>query len=151
MTYAELIELYFDRSTALQWYWTVYVVVIGGLLAFSSLRQRPDTATAVLITVLYVSFAYKNCTAIRDVTFERYAVLAAIKEHPSPTATSEGDRLSVARVRGLLEPTLRPPEYPGVRNFHIACDVLTVAALWAMEWRRWRAARRNEVLAEPIA
>ena len=35
MSYSELIQLYFERSTALQWYWTIYVVVIGGLLAFS--------------------------------------------------------------------------------------------------------------------
>jgi len=32
MKYAELTQLYFDRSNALQWYWTIYVLVIGGLL-----------------------------------------------------------------------------------------------------------------------
>ena len=57
MSCGQLIELYFSRSNALQWYWTVYVAVIGGLLAFSSLRQRPDRITGVLVTVLYVCFA----------------------------------------------------------------------------------------------
>src|SRR5687767_806553 len=136
MNYAELVELYFARSNALQWYWTVYVVVIGGLLAFSSLRQRPDVVTAVLVTVLYACFAYKNLGAIRDVTMERFAILSLIKE-ASPGATAQpAAAVDARRLRDVLEPTLNPPAYPGVRNFHVACDVLTVAALWAMEWRR---------------
>jgi hypothetical protein len=134
--YAELINLYFERSNALQWYWTIYVVVIGGLLAFSSLRQRPDLVTAVLVSVLYVFFAYKNLGAIRDVTFQRHAVLAAIKEAPADGASQDG--VPVTRLRQLVEPTLVAPDYDGVRNFHVASDVLTLAAIWAMEWRRRR-------------
>jgi hypothetical protein len=137
MRYGELVDLYFARSNALQWYWTVYVVVIGGLLAFSSLRQRPDLVSAVLITVLYAFFAYKNLGAIRDVSMERFAILKAIKETPAVDVTA-ADGVGVKRLREVLEPTLAPPEYPGVRNFHVASDVLTVAALWAMEWRRRR-------------
>jgi len=47
----------------------------------------------------------------------------------------------VKRASELLEPTLEPPAYEGVRNFHAASDVLTLAALWAMELRRSRYAR----------
>jgi hypothetical protein len=139
MQYGELIRLYFDRSSALQWYWTVYVVVIGGVLAFSSLRQRPDIVTGVLVTVLYCFFAYKNLGAIRDVTGERHAVLAALKEFQ----LAGPDAAAVTRQRDLLEPTLVAPPYPGIRNFHVASDALTVAALWAMEWRRWRKRRED--------
>ena len=140
MDYGELVNLYFDRSNALQWYWTIYVVVIGGLLAFSSLRQRPDLYTAVLITVLYSFFAYKNLGAIRDVTGERHAILAAVKQYAPSPGTEAGQ---VQTVRALLEPTLAPPEYPGVRNFHVASDLLTILTLWAMEWRRVRATKRG--------
>ncbi len=73
MKYHDLLQLYFDRSNALQWYWTLYVVVLGGLLAFSSLRQRPDHRTAVLVTILYCCFAYKNLGAIGDVTHQPLA------------------------------------------------------------------------------
>ena len=38
MSYSELMQAYFERSTALQWYWTIYVIVIGGVLGFSTLR-----------------------------------------------------------------------------------------------------------------
>lgn len=52
MSFDQLIQLYFERSNALQSYWTVYVIVIGGLLAFSSLRRDPDPLTTLLLTVL---------------------------------------------------------------------------------------------------
>lgn len=138
MTYMELVQLYMERSSALQWFWTIYVIVIGGLLAFSSLRQRKDFATMVLLTVLYGCFAYKNLGAIEDTTAERAAVLASLQAYvPAATDASE-----VNRLRGSLEPTLRPSTINEVRYFHIGCDLLTVALLWTMEWRRQKADRQ---------
>ena len=99
MQYSDLIHLYFDRSNALQWYWTIYVIVIGGLLAFSSLRQRKDTVTAVLVTVLFAFFAYKNLGAIEDVTKERLAIWMRIGEYAIPD-----DAVDVKGLRERLEP-----------------------------------------------
>ena len=141
MRYSDLLQLYFERSNSLQWYWTIYVVVIGGLLAFSSLRQRPDMRTAILVTVLYCFFAYKNLGGIRDVTYQRLAVHQTILSLPVEWLDA-----SEKQLRPVIEPTLDPPAYPGVRNFHVASDVLTVAAIWAMERRRVRAAK----LAQPL-
>ena len=134
MNYAELVKLYFERSNALQWYWTIYVLVIGGLLAFSSLRKREDLLTALLVSILYALFAYKNLGAIHDVTDQRAAVRSAIREY----APGSVEAPEVQRLRPGLEPTLDAPVYDGIRNFHVTCDVLTIAALWAMEWRRRR-------------
>jgi hypothetical protein len=131
MTFSDLVQVYFERSNALQWYWTIYVLVIGGLLAFSSLRKERDLVTTVLITVLFCFFAYKNLGAIHDVTVQRFAVLQAIKE-----SSSSQNATDLQSMRNLLEPTLIAPAYEGVRNFHAASDLLTVAALWAMERRR---------------
>ena len=124
MQYNELIQLYFERSNALQSYWTLYVVVIGGVLAFASLRLRPDLVTTTLVTILFAFFAYKNLGAIHDVTIQRFAVLEMIKQTANPAAGS------------VLNPTLLPPAYPGVRNFHVVTDLLTILTLWAMERRR---------------
>src|SRR5438270_3242109 len=110
MTYNDLVRLYFDRSNALQWYWTLYVIVIGGLLAFSSLRQRKDTLTAVLVSVLYAFFAYKNLGAIHDVSMERFAILSAIQQS-LPGAAAPADVLDPKKLRDALDPTLRPPAY----------------------------------------
>ena len=123
MTHNELIQLYFERSNALQSLWTLYVVVIGGLLAFSSLRKQPDSITTAQVTILFAFFAYKNLDAIHDITLHRFEVLQAIR-----TSTPPGP--------GGLLATLLPPAYEGVRTFHVASDLLTIVTLWAMESRR---------------
>jgi hypothetical protein len=139
MSYSELIQAYFERSTALQWYWTIYVIVIGGVLGFSTFRQRPETVTVVLVTILYACFAYKNLGAIEVTLMERQAIFSAIKEYPASGPKAE----DIKRVRDALEPMMPLSEPTGVRYFHLACDLLTVAALWAKEWRRRKTAEQS--------
>lgn len=141
MNYNELIQAYFERSTALQWYWTIYVVVIGGLLAFSVFRQRPETLTVVLVTALYVCFAYKNLGAIEVTLLERQAFRSAINKYPAAGSNSE----DVTRVREVLEPILPLADPEGVRYFHIACDLLTIAAVWVKEWQRRKRTEQSPV------
>jgi hypothetical protein len=131
MTYSELVQTYFERSNALQWYWTLYVIVIGGLLAFASLRKQPDRLTTAVVTILYLCFAYKNLDAIRDVTLQRFAILDLLKALP-------------AGGNANLLTTLVAPAYEGIQIFHVACDVLTVIALWSMELRRRKAAAAQQ-------
>ena len=123
MTYHDLLQHYFERSNALQNYWTLYVIVIGGLLAFSSIRKQGDRITTLLVSILFAFFAFKNLDAIHDVTVQRFAVLESIKQLP-------------ATARDAISATLTPPEFGGVRTFHITSDVLTILALWSMERRR---------------
>src|SRR5439155_8730318 len=101
MSYNELVQAYFERSVAMQWYWTVYVLVIGGVLGFSTFRQRPELVTTVLVSVLYVCFAYKNLGAIEATADEREAIRSALKDYP---ADSGPDAADVKRVRDRLEP-----------------------------------------------
>src|SRR5260370_23316513 len=98
MNYHELVQMYFERSVALQWYWTIYVVAIGGVLGFSAFRQRPDIVTTALVTILYVCFAYKNVGAIEATAVEREAILSAIKDYPA----SGSGAADIKRVRALL-------------------------------------------------
>ncbi|HEY4329484.1 MAG TPA: hypothetical protein VGN88_07095 [Phycisphaerae bacterium] len=140
MQYADLVRLYFERSASLQGYWTLYVVIIGGLLAFSSLRHIPDKVTGILVTALFLFFAYKNLGAIHDVTLQRQATLEAIKATASP-ADAAGSA-SLSEIRAKLEPTLVSPDWEGTQYFHITCDAITVLALWAMELRRMRHAKK---------
>jgi hypothetical protein len=130
MKYNELIQLYFERSNALQAYWTLYVVILGGLLAFSSLRKQPAALTTAMVTVLFALFAFKNLDAIHDVTVQRVAVLDAIKQTDA-TASTE-----IQQLRTTLEPTLIPATFASVKTTHLAADFLTILALWAMEFRR---------------
>ena len=139
MSYSELIQAYFERSTALQWFWTIYIMVIGGVLGFSTFRQRPDIVTAVLVTVLYAGFAYKNLGAIEATAVEREAILLAIKDYPA----SGSNATDIKRLRDVLEPTLTAYDIAGARYFHVACDLLTIAFLGAAEWRRRKTAEQS--------
>src|SRR5689334_9367571 len=132
MNYGELIQTYFERSVALQWYWTVYVLVIGGILGFSIFRLRREFVTAVLITILFTCFAYKNETAIEATAAEREAIRAAFKDYPLTGANAADANL----VRDKVEPVLPPYDIAGARYFHIACDLFTVAYVCAREWQR---------------
>ena len=134
MNYNELIQLYFERSSAMQAYWNLYVLIVGGLLAFSSLRKQPAAITTAVVSVLFALFAYENLDAMHDTTAERFATLEAIKQFDS----SGGALASSKQVRDLLEPTLTPATYGSVRTTHVTSDVLTIAAIWAMEFRRRR-------------
>src|SRR5437762_9519708 len=103
MNYHELVQAYFDRSHALTWYWTVYVLVIGGIVAFSLFREYKNLPRTVLITLLYAGFAYKNLGAIEATTLEREAVLSALKAY----APIDSEAATVKQVRERLEPTLQ--------------------------------------------
>ena len=132
MNYSELIQLYFERSTAMQNYWNLYVLIVGGILAFSSLRKQPAAITTLLVCILFGLFAYENLGAMKDCTAQRFAVLDAIRHFDA----NDGAATNPKAVRELLEPTLTPATYASVKMTHITSDVLTILALVAMEVRR---------------
>ena len=134
MNYSELIQLYFERSNAMQQYWNLYVIIVGGVLAFSSLRKQPAPITTVLVCILFGLFAYENLGAMKDTTAQRFATLDAIKRFDSGGVSASSSK----QVRDLLEPTLTPATFGSVKATHIASDLLTIAALCAMELRRRR-------------
>ena len=134
MNYNELIQLYFERSSAMQAYWNLYVVIVGGLLAFSSLRKQPAAITTLIVSLLFALFAYENLDAMYDTTRQRFATIEAIKQFDSAGTNAAGLR----QTHDLLEPTLTPATYGSVRATHVISDILTIAALWAMEFRRRR-------------
>jgi hypothetical protein len=138
MKYNELIQLYFERTTALQNYWTLYVVIVGGLLAFSSLRKQPAALTTLIVSILFGLFAYENLDAIKATAIQRHATLGAIKQSDPGSAVAE-----VKLVRDFLEPTLNPATLSSTQATHLVSDILTIAGLWIMELRR----RKNAVIA----
>ena len=131
MNYSDLIQLYFDRSTAMQNYWNLYVLIVGGILAFSSLRKHHAAITTLLVCILFALFAYENLGAMKDCTAQRFAVLDAIKQFDAGGAAA-----NPKAVRELIEPTLTPATYSSVKVTHVTSDVLTILALVAMEFRR---------------
>jgi hypothetical protein len=138
MKYNDLIQLYFERTTALQNYWTLYVVIVGGLLAFSSLRKQPAAMTTLVVSILFCLFAYENLDAIKATASQRLATLAAIKQSDAGSTAAE-----IKPVRDLLEPTLNPATVSSTQTTHLISDVLTLVGLWILELRR----RKNVTVA----
>ena len=134
MNYSDLIHLYFERSNAMQAYWNLYVVIVGGVLAFSSLRKQPAAITTAIVSILFALFAYKNLDAMHDVTVQRFATIEAIKQFDPNMASIPAAK----QQRELIEPTLTPATYGSVRATHVTSDILTIVGLWAMELRRRR-------------
>jgi|ERR1700722_326281 len=137
MTYGELLQAFFDRSNALEALWTIYVTVVGALLAFCATRQRLGPWTMSVITVAFCLFAASNLSGLRDVTLQRVALNTAIVNYesiPESKVTYVSDGL-----RKLVEPTLDPTPFegvPGILAYHVTLDVLTIAALWIIAYRR---------------
>ncbi|MEY2511853.1 MAG: hypothetical protein QOE26_2616 [Verrucomicrobiota bacterium] len=142
MKYTDLIQLYFERTTALQNYWTLYVVIVGGLLAFSSMRKQPAALTTLIVSILFGLFAYENLDAIKATAMQRHAALAAIKQSDAGSTAAE-----IKPVRDLLEPTLIPASISSTQMTHLISDLLTIMGLWVMELRR----RKNAVVAAVVA
>jgi len=72
---------------------------------------------------------------MKDTTAQRFATLEAIKQFDSGAAAAATPS---KQVRDLLEPTLTPATFGSVKTTHIISDLLTIAALCAMELRRRR-------------
>jgi hypothetical protein len=140
MTYNELLQAFFGRSDALQTLWTIYVTVVGALLAFCATRESLGLRTMAAITLTFCLFSAGNLSGMHDVTLQRIALKAAIVSYQSP---KEPNPTEVSGLRHLIEPTLSPPPFWGPRGvftFHIAFDVLTVAVLWITAYRRQKLA-----------
>jgi hypothetical protein len=133
MNYSELIQLYFERSNALQAYWNLYVVIVGGLLAFSSLRKQPAVVTTLIVSMLFLLFAHENSDAIQVATGQRLATHEAITKFDLSAAPP-----SAKQLRDLIEPTLTPASLANARMTHVISDVLVIIGLWVMELRRRR-------------
>jgi len=145
MKYNDLIQLYFERTTALQNYWTLYVVIVGGLLAFSSLRRQPAALTTLIVSILFGLFAYENLDAIKATATQRLATLAAVKQ--SDAASTAAD---IKPVRDLVEPTLNPASVGSTQTTHLISDLLTIAGLWVMELRRRKNVAVDAMTAQPF-
>jgi hypothetical protein len=141
MKYTDLVQLFCERSNALETLWTIYITLVGALLAFCATRTKLGLWTMSIITAAFLLFTAANMSAMRDVTLQRIAVKDAISAYPTPKEGEE--QASLPLIRPKLEPTLRKPSVPDVLTFHVICDGLTVSALWIISYRRNKQNARN--------
>jgi hypothetical protein len=131
MELKDLLSLYFERTNAMQTFWTFYVTIILGLLAFfgsTKLPRKPYGITFIL-SLAFCMFAFVNLQALRGVTRQRNVtkdlIVASHLEHTP-------DGFVAMRIR----PTLDPPTESGVIAVHISGDILTIGAMWFLAFKK---------------
>jgi hypothetical protein len=133
MKYNDLVQLFFERSNALQTFWTIWVAVVGAFLAFAVAREKPGLWMTIFLTVGFSIFAYVNRLGMEDVSVQRLAAMNAIKAYPLPDRDENKDeRKALESVRKTIEDSLSPPGVEDVKNYHLLVDVLVLAILWGI-------------------
>jgi hypothetical protein len=136
MKYNDLVQLFFERSNALQTFWTIWVAVVGALLAFCAARRKLGLWMMCILTVGFCLFACVNLFGMRDVSAQRLAAMKAMKDFPPPAESNKEERQSLEAVRKTIEDSLNPPTVGVVTTFHLLVDLLVLVAIWVISYRK---------------
>lgn len=125
----------FERSNAMQSFWSYYITISGALLAFfgSSRRSIPLT---ILLTVAFIGIAAANLGGMKNVAQQRVALRALLMH----AGTEKADQVfkiplpSDTVVKAYLD-FPPPPPVKGVVTTHLCCDAMVIAAIWVL--RLW--------------
>jgi len=125
----------FERSNAMQSFWSYYITISGALLAFfgSSRRSIPLT---ILLTIAFIGIAAANLGGMKNVAQQRVALRALLMN----AKTEKADQVfkaplpSQAVIAAYLD-VPPPPPVAGVVATHLCCDVVVIAAIWVL--RLW--------------
>jgi len=134
MEFKDLVTLYFERSSAMQTFWSIYVTIALGLLAFiGSVKPSPErNLLAGILSFSFVAFAAVNLDALVDVTIARNVAKELISNFkPSATLTQE--------VIDKIMLTVRPPAVWTIIVFHVTADILVLAGVWILTLRKGKA------------
>lgn len=132
----------FERSNALQTYWTYFGTVSFAIVGFIAIKapESDRVRLGAIATVGFVAFAAINLGALIDVTRQRLALQNALiaeqnalmEQSTTPVSTeAAGHQLYVD-----LASTIRPATATQVAAFHIAFDVLVVIGIWLLALRQ---------------
>ena len=126
MEFKDLLSLYFERSNAMQMYWSFYVTIVLALMAFfGTVKVSSEIKYVVGILLLaFIAFATVNLGALREVNQQRIDAKALIEQG----AFKKDNAPDEPTVRLLLK-DMNPPSIAGVITFHIIADLFTIAAI----------------------
>jgi hypothetical protein len=129
----DALNLFFERSNAMQTFWNFYISIAVALLAFFGAATR-SRITTLLMTVAFVGFAVVNYLGMRDVAQQRIDVCKVLAKEKWEDC-EKGQPLIITQPLAI---TLHPPTIAGVRTLHWGSDVLVICAIWFLTFRRER-------------
>jgi hypothetical protein len=120
---SDLVTKFFERSNAIQAYWSFYSTAVLGLLAFFGTKKR-DRLIASLLSVAFAGFAASNLDALRTVTRQRIV----LKEMLTACTKLEPPQCGVALHE--LSDTVSPSSLTAVTYLHLTGDVFVFVGIW---------------------
>lgn len=131
MSIKDIISQLLERGLAMQTYWGFYITISLGLIVFFGNAKRSARLPylAALVSIVFVGFAYVNCTGMIAVSGQRnflYHLLSTVGTAEGIPTQHASDALVVSGFLKLAKPDA-PDE---VKWFHIACDVAVLTAIW---------------------
>jgi hypothetical protein len=134
MNYKDALNMFFERSNAMQTFWNFHITIILALIAFfASIRPNPNLRILkVFVTGAFIAFAIVNLLALTNVADQRLK-LVQVFHTLSQSAVDKA-------VTGVIAPTLDPPAIWQVCVVHIMGDALTVGAIWLLAAKKQREA-----------
>jgi hypothetical protein len=118
--FKDIVALCFERFTAAQTLWNLYIAVTAGLLAFVASAQGVMKRCVVraVLTVAFIFFAAANLFALYHV-HQQYNSLAKWAQAVSSDEETHGLRCTL----------VQRPTYELI-PFHLVMDGLVIAAIW---------------------
>jgi hypothetical protein len=129
----QLLTLSFERATALQTYWNLYIADAIGIAAFDASAKITALDARIFIAMIFWVFVSVNLSAMVDVLNQRSALLTVGPKQYSDLADKVQDSFFTAvknewlLIFGHKSPSvpdiLAPPSKAGYIFFHLAVDV----------------------------
>jgi hypothetical protein len=125
MDFKDIVTLYFERSNALQTYWSFYTTMALALLAyFGGMKSSPQKfLIAIVLSLSFISFTVVNLDALRAVTKARIVCRDLIYSDRLANPPSQ-------EVQKQIRQMITPWPFEGVAVMHISGDLFTLGAIW---------------------
>lgn len=123
LTLKDVLPLIFERFSAFQTLWSLYITVALGIAGFIATAHKASKSKTVkiVLTIGFLAFAHVNLSALLDVRFQREKL--ADVALAMPAAQKSADLMEVIEEG-------RPDSENCVRKFHRSIDVILVCVIW---------------------
>jgi len=139
MSLQQTLTMLLERGNAVQAFWSVYITVTLGLLAFFGSKPR-SIRLAVILSAAFVAFGVVNCGGMlkaarqRQALYKMFHTLVAPDAPATVTCQERPCDPPLASARGL-DAISHPLDPRLVAVFHVIIDLLALASMWYLTLR----------------
>ena len=131
MEFKDITAQLFERSNAMQTFWSYYITIALALIAFFGTTQRSKTLAAIF-TIAFVGVAMVNLDGMKNIAHQRLALQDLVAAAKAPSAAAVFAKPVSAKVVDAYISSVHPPSVCGVVVAHLFCDAVVIAAIWVL-------------------